>query len=124
MDIDPAWLAFLDDHPELRGWIMPGGTRCDGSTYPTHYNYHYVGDEHLDRFVLEGLRRGAPEAMTTQEVMAAMYGTLDEAKTSDGTACSEQPQAIAGRLSSLARRGLVERARKRQGTTPTLWRLA
>lgn len=70
-DLD-EW-AFLEEHPELRGLILEGGTRSDGSTWETSYVYSYQQpDDH--RLLAAVAALGRREGATTNEVLAQMWG--------------------------------------------------
>jgi hypothetical protein len=119
---DSVWETLLEEHPELRDWIMEGGTCVDGiNTYPTRYHYYGLRGSDLDSLVIAAMRRGGPEGMTSREILVAMYGTLDEATASDGD--REEAASVPNRLWPLTLQGLVERVRVRHGSTPALWRL-
>ncbi len=121
--------AFLAEHPELRGHFIKAGTYHDGTPRPAYYQYE-SNDVPEDR-ILEALAKLSethPAGVTTRDVMGALFGSPDEAavRVEGGLNfyLSTVPQQIGNRLWSLTVRGVVDRTRKRQGSTPALWRLA
>jgi hypothetical protein len=121
------WSAFLKEHPELRGRFIEAGVWPDGTPRSAHYSY----DPHdpPDEAIIAALAKFSdhPEGVTSQEVLAGLFGSVDEACVPHDRDCMNYDLASVPqqgtRLWALTLRGLVERTRKRQGSRPALWRL-
>lgn len=129
------WMVFVDDHPELEGW-MEAAREIGGGTIeqPEHYAYSYK-TRPTDAQIIRGLIRasaGCDEGVTSQQVLVGMYGTLDESRGNDdglyiNTCLAEVATWVGNRLFTLTRPcngPVVQRTRKRAGNVPALWLVA
>jgi hypothetical protein len=85
-DDDPAWTVFLEEnHQDLSGfWSRQGN------------EYLFCNDNFTHERVLTALRSRNGEAMTTHDVIAAMFRTLEEGRVDDHAVAT-----VAGSLWSL-----------------------
>lgn len=88
---DP-WIAELwDEHPELVGYITPGGTDIYGAPFEPRWIWKAWGNVTIDAdgllAIVEGVARSHPDGFTYKDVARAMWGedwTPDDASQLGG----------------------------------------
>lgn len=69
------WARFLDDHPELRGFLFPAGTTVDGEPRPESWRYssRQGPDDGLFAALARALAR-KPGGVTSADVARELWG--------------------------------------------------